>query len=317
MTTDPTITTVKRLFAESGNQCSFPECVQILVDAEGVIYGEICHIAARNADGPRYDVHMADEERREYGNLLLLCRNHHARIDSKSTAHLYPVELLQRYKYQHVENTRLSAPVVLSDSQITQVIRLSAQIGVSIGQSGGQTAATIINQWPQPPTAPAKRDELRAMYDDFVQAVDDARPLQTVLSKARRIALHLRLPYWDQLFTMHLEGQVFNLKSPPAGPDPDTSARMRAELDVAWDRAGEPLRDPSEDMAAFLERYLKTKYCTLRPQEIAREIVAMSDRAWTAVEVATSLNLMRRVETRIWRRVNAFLAELQTYVSGQ
>ena len=41
----PSVRTVKRLFAECGNGCAFPKCSTPMVGLEsGTIVGEICHI---------------------------------------------------------------------------------------------------------------------------------------------------------------------------------------------------------------------------------------------------------------------------------
>jgi len=55
----PTETTIKRLFAVSGNRCAFPGCTAVLVTG-GVVTGEICHIKAQNPQGPRYDPAQSD-----------------------------------------------------------------------------------------------------------------------------------------------------------------------------------------------------------------------------------------------------------------
>jgi hypothetical protein len=45
--------TIKKLFASSGNQCAFPDCTQNIVDKEGNMIGEICHIEAAEQGGLR------------------------------------------------------------------------------------------------------------------------------------------------------------------------------------------------------------------------------------------------------------------------
>lgn len=58
---------VKRVFARSGNRCAFPGCTMPLVGGETAL-GEICHIAAASAQGPRYDAAHTDEQRNGIGN---------------------------------------------------------------------------------------------------------------------------------------------------------------------------------------------------------------------------------------------------------
>lgn len=52
--TQPRLKTVKRLFAVSNNCCAFRGCDRRLVDAGGVVVGEICHIKGKPG-GPRFD----------------------------------------------------------------------------------------------------------------------------------------------------------------------------------------------------------------------------------------------------------------------
>jgi len=96
----PSIATVKRLFAVSGNRCAFPGCEERLVDeASGSVMGEVCHIKAKSSDGPRYDAEQTDEERHGFGNLVLLCPTHHARVDGDPGR--YTVERLREIKTRH------------------------------------------------------------------------------------------------------------------------------------------------------------------------------------------------------------------------
>ena len=57
---------------------------------------DMCHIAAASSDGPRYDPSQSDEDRNGFGNLILLCPNHHRRIDAQPE--VYPTTALQQMK---------------------------------------------------------------------------------------------------------------------------------------------------------------------------------------------------------------------------
>src|ERR1700753_4370749 len=94
----PSETTVKQLFARSGNRCAFPQCAVEIVSEKSVV-GEICHIKAANTGGPRYDQEQADIERHGYENLILLCRNHHKLVDDDVES--YPVARLLQMKLDH------------------------------------------------------------------------------------------------------------------------------------------------------------------------------------------------------------------------
>ena len=93
----PTLNTVKRLFALSGNVCAFPSCDVHLVEESGVVVGEICHIEAAEPGGPRFNPQQSIEDRREFSNLLLLCANHHHVTDASG----FDVQTLQKMKASH------------------------------------------------------------------------------------------------------------------------------------------------------------------------------------------------------------------------
>lgn len=97
---NPTQTTIRKLFALSGNFCAFPGCSQHLVDPQtDVILGEICHIHARRPGGKRFAPQQSEKERHGCGNLILLCGNHHKLVDKRPD--LYPAETLQGMKQAH------------------------------------------------------------------------------------------------------------------------------------------------------------------------------------------------------------------------
>ena len=58
--------TIKKLFALSGNFCAFPGCNEHIINSEGQLIGEVCHIEAANEDGERYNPLQSDEERRSF-----------------------------------------------------------------------------------------------------------------------------------------------------------------------------------------------------------------------------------------------------------
>jgi hypothetical protein len=77
---------VAALAMVSGGTCYWPTppCrvpVTVNVDGDMVLNVEIAHIRGAHRNGPRYVDSMLDEERRRFGNLLLLCPSHHRVID--------------------------------------------------------------------------------------------------------------------------------------------------------------------------------------------------------------------------------------------
>jgi hypothetical protein len=123
----PTPSTVKQLFAVSGNQCAFPGCTAPLV-TNGVVTAEICHIEAQNSMGPRYNPKQSDKERHGFDNLILMCGDHHKVIDTD--AEKYTVEKLVEMKAKH--ETQHAGDAEPSDDVVRQsLVKLEIHRDVS------------------------------------------------------------------------------------------------------------------------------------------------------------------------------------------
>lgn len=97
---NPTQATIKRLFAQSGEFCTYPTCGRHVIDrTTGAVMVEVCHINARSPGGPRYDPAQTDKERNAYDNLILLCRDHHKEVDAQPEKH--STEKLREMKLTH------------------------------------------------------------------------------------------------------------------------------------------------------------------------------------------------------------------------
>jgi hypothetical protein len=70
------------------------------VNEKNQFIAQVCHIEAAEERGERFNPNQSDEERRSYGNLILLCYPHHIETDDVD---LYPKERLQAIKAQHEE----------------------------------------------------------------------------------------------------------------------------------------------------------------------------------------------------------------------
>jgi tetratricopeptide (TPR) repeat protein len=123
MPSRPNARTVKQLFAVSGNHCAFPECARALVIDKTVV-GEICHIRAQSAGGPRYDPAQSDAERRGFDNLVLMCPAHHKVIDDHPGD--WPVERLVEIKTAHEAGQRGGGE--LSDAEAQALLDKLADI---------------------------------------------------------------------------------------------------------------------------------------------------------------------------------------------
>lgn len=90
-----------------------PECrIELLLDDSSydpiVIFGDIAHIAPSSLAGPRGTVAKEIGKRDEYRNLILLCKNCHARIDGHSKK--FTVEFISKIKKEHEAWVRVSLP---------------------------------------------------------------------------------------------------------------------------------------------------------------------------------------------------------------
>ncbi len=100
MSHSPERNAIKKLFALSGNECAFPKCNNKIVDLEyGTVVGEIAHIKGRHKLAARYDPSQTESERNAFGNLILLCPEHHKIIDSNPEK--FTVERLTKMKHDH------------------------------------------------------------------------------------------------------------------------------------------------------------------------------------------------------------------------
>lgn len=94
------LTTIKKLFANSGGVCAFPGCsIRLIDDKTGAILGEMCHITSVSPNGPRFDQLLTDKERNSYDNLVIFCATHHSLIDKSPK--FYTIEKLKEIKINH------------------------------------------------------------------------------------------------------------------------------------------------------------------------------------------------------------------------
>jgi len=135
----PSVATVKRLFAVSGNRCAFPGCALPLVDeASGKVTGRVCHIKADSPGGLRYDAGQNEKERHGFANLVLMCPMHHDVIDSDTEK--YTMERLLEIKAQH--EARFAGGAEPSGAIARQLLLQPAELNVV----GDHNVATVTKQ---------------------------------------------------------------------------------------------------------------------------------------------------------------------------
>lgn len=146
------VTTIKRLYAKSSNQCAFPKCTAPII-VDDIVVGEICHIKARRKNGPRYDPTLSATDRDSYENLLLLCRTCHKLIDADPER--YTSEVLKEFKHKHEARDICEiTPQLAHDAQLLiqslkkepKTSAKASSQGVAIAISGDVKAPITVNQ---------------------------------------------------------------------------------------------------------------------------------------------------------------------------
>jgi len=105
--------TLKILWGRAAARCAMPECrIELVADDSdsdrAAILGDIAHMAASSDSGPRANRALADSDRDEYDNLILLCKNCHAKFDVH--VNKYSAQEILNIKELHEEWVRRSLP---------------------------------------------------------------------------------------------------------------------------------------------------------------------------------------------------------------
>ncbi len=95
---EPTPTTIKELFARSGNVCAFPGCRHPVIDEQGNVVAQIVHIKGVRPGAPRFDESQTPDDRRQPSNLTIMCWGHHKATDDEG---LYPTAKMIEIKQSH------------------------------------------------------------------------------------------------------------------------------------------------------------------------------------------------------------------------
>lgn len=131
----PGDTTIKTLFAMSGNVCAFrdaegrePGCEKWLADPGWKsVRARICHIAGRLPQSPRYDDSMTNDERAHFDNLILMCPDHHVQIDDLEPDR-FTIAVLHAMKERALEAhaPRMGSQRWASDEQLDRYVALAS-----------------------------------------------------------------------------------------------------------------------------------------------------------------------------------------------
>ena len=210
----PRTKTVKRLFALSQNQCSFPSCPNLLVES-GVVVGEICHIESNN--GPRPNLDMTDEARHGFDNLILLCEKHHKIVDAKENEADFPVDLLKSFKKAHEEKSSTISDAELKSMSETFAVhinnnRLSDNASISTTINKIENVNVVQNLDELMPIKQRIRGQLKEINPEILNIIDSSRlpfPVLIDSSKLQRLAsLKRQDPEFDNYFQYEENGST-------------------------------------------------------------------------------------------------------------
>ena len=117
---------IKKLWGRAAGHCSAPgctqDCVPFLDPNDPTVIGEMAHVIPRSKNWTRGDGESAGED--IYENLILLCPTCHTKVD-KAPEHVYPRELLRKWKAEHEAKVQVS----LSVPQYENLKQLAEAIG--------------------------------------------------------------------------------------------------------------------------------------------------------------------------------------------
>lgn len=318
----PSVATIKRLFALSGNRCAFPKCPLPLIDmASGKTTGRICHIRAQGVGGPRYDLNQPEPDRHGFDNLLLLCPIHHDVIDSDVEA--YSVDRLLSMKNDHELSN--SGGGEAPDEIATALIRASSirvtngAVLIAVGQSNGQIAQTINNVFGQPTTqissaAAAKFHEKRLeIYGELWQQLGRAQgAVYRVAGGFRRIRNVDHVP--DDEFREFVEHGDFSVTERRRLLE--TNDRTATLSEIGWSA---DLREARE-MWRVLHNYVHaTKiYQSDVLKSLLSQAAALVSRVVTHAEIARTEGMLNFEATLSWlQELDRLVARTETIMGEE
>ena len=146
----PKTKTLRDLYLKSGNECAFPECPNKIVDSDGTLIGELCHIEAALPGGERFNKNQTNEQRRSFDNLLLMCSNHHKVTNNVNK---YPVKKLKKIKDEHesrftyiIDKMQESFKDFLEDQEIIECLSLEKLLPAEIYNLSDKELEVSLNE---------------------------------------------------------------------------------------------------------------------------------------------------------------------------
>lgn len=225
----PTLPTIKRLYAVSGNVCAYPGCTYPLVDeTSGTVISEICHIkgyrpgVGNRRGAARHDRNQTASQRHDFDNLILMCSNHHEIIDNDENT--WTVARLKQLKAKHEKAHKGGTKPSDDIAKQFQLTVTNGSVIIAPNQQGGQIAHNITNN----NVVNHNVTNSVSGFDKIFQSRDDLRGIQTVAQTIGSL-LNAGDPYWTR--TISSDGSVtLAANSPEAHKIRPLTLRMQTQV---------------------------------------------------------------------------------------
>ncbi len=112
---EPKPSTVKALWSKSAGMCNIckADLWRLKGDGDNYSVGQVAHICAAEAGGPRFNPEFSDEDNRSYQNLMILCPTHHGEVDNDYEK--YSADDLRSKKMEHEDWIRSELATQISN----------------------------------------------------------------------------------------------------------------------------------------------------------------------------------------------------------
>lgn len=140
--------TLKLLWGKAAGRCAMPDCrIELFVDDSDydpiTVIGDIAHVAGSSDRGPRARAALSGSNRDSYKNLILLCKNCHARIDGQRSS--FPEARILEIKAAHEAWVLTSLPERGRSRQLWTPVSLQGKIVVDLATAESAIAPDTFN----------------------------------------------------------------------------------------------------------------------------------------------------------------------------
>ncbi|MFX1787065.1 HNH endonuclease signature motif containing protein [Prescottella equi] len=188
--------TYRQLWLLSGNQCAYnfggKNCKTPLIDADEQLKSEIAHIVAESDGGPRAIKNWSKSERNHPSNLMIMCFDHHKRIDRDENLSDYTVERLREMKRNH--EAKYAAGIDQMSDLLERTTGIPADLTAQLSGEPPSSVSRIIDAHGQ--TEDFQNDlQVREFYDHYLAATQEFQKILSRLPLQVRHTLGLIVKY--------------------------------------------------------------------------------------------------------------------------